>query len=85
MIGTNVRTKREAKGMTQVALAEAVESIQSTISAIENGTRQPSVSMLVRLSAALGCSADELLQSSNGDNNGGVAQDDAPVFGSVLR
>ena len=66
MIGTNVRTKREAKGMTQVALAEAVEAIQSTISAIENGTRQPSVSMLVRLAAALGCSADELLQSPNG-------------------
>lgn len=83
MIGTNVRTKREEKGMTQVALAEAVETNQSTISGIENGARQPSVSMLVRLSAALDCSADELLRTSNGDNIGGVAAGGTGVLSPV--
>lgn len=80
MIGTNVRNKREEKNMTQVELAEAVEAIQSTISGIETGARQPSVDMLVRLAVALDCTVDELLRNGGGNNGNGATLDGPPVL-----
>lgn len=79
MIGINVRTRREAASMTQVELAERIGSIQSTISGIETGEKQPSVDMLLRLAAALGCSLDDLARNGNGDNTAAaiVAVNDA--------
>ena len=66
MIGNNVRTRREAAGMTQVDLAKRVDAIQSTISGIETGERQPSVDMLLRLAWALDCSLDDLARNGSG-------------------
>lgn len=79
MIGINVRTRREAASMTQVELADRIGSIQSTISGIETGEKQPSVGMLLRLASALGCSLDDLARNGNGDNTAAaiVAVNDA--------
>ena len=44
---------RAAAGLTQAALAERIGSKQSVISAIENGSQQPTLSTLRRIARAL--------------------------------
>ena len=46
--------------MSQAELAERVGLKQSMISAIETGTKTPSLSTLMRLATVLGCTLDEL-------------------------
>src|SRR5215213_1413288 len=52
--GVALRDARIGAGMSQAALAELVGTSQATISAYENGTKQPSVATLSRLLAATG-------------------------------
>ena len=52
--GVALRGSRTAAGLSQAALAERVGTSQATISAYENGTKQPSVATLSRLLAATG-------------------------------
>ena len=52
--GVALRDSRIAAGLSQSALAERVGTSQATISAYENGTKQPSVATLSRLLAATG-------------------------------
>lgn len=52
--GVALRDSRIAAGLSQAALAERVGTSQATISAYENGTKQPSVATLSRLLAATG-------------------------------
>ena len=52
--GVALRDAREAAGLTQAQLGERVGTSQATISAYENGTKQPSVATLSRLLAAAG-------------------------------
>lgn len=52
--GVALRNARTAAGLSQAALAERVGTSQATISAYENGTKQPSVATLSRLLAAAG-------------------------------
>jgi transcriptional regulator with XRE-family HTH domain len=52
--GVALRDARIAAGLSQAALAERVGTSQATISAYENGTKQPSVATLSRLLAATG-------------------------------
>jgi transcriptional regulator with XRE-family HTH domain len=52
---------RADAGLSQSALARAVDTSQSAISQIENGERQPSFDMLRRLAKALGVSPAHLL------------------------
>lgn len=68
MVGTNVRTRREAAEMTQMELAERVGTNQSHISGIENGARQPSLDMILRIAGALRCTLDDLTLSTVGAN-----------------
>lgn len=49
-----MRDARIAAGLSQRELAERVRTSQATISAYENGTKQPSVATLSRLLAATG-------------------------------
>jgi transcriptional regulator with XRE-family HTH domain len=53
-IGTLVREKRERVGLTQVQLARRAGISQSTVSAVERGTRRPSLRLLGRVLAAFG-------------------------------
>lgn len=52
--GRTIRVARHRAGLTQAALANRVGTSQATISAYENGSKQPSVATFSRLLAALG-------------------------------
>ena len=49
-----LREARVAAGLTQAELAQRASTSQATISAYENGSKQPSVATLSRLLAATG-------------------------------
>lgn len=53
-IGATLRAARQRAGLTQSALALRALTSQATISAYENGSKQPSVATLSRLLAATG-------------------------------
>src|ERR1700730_13741978 len=52
--GKRVRQARELRGMTQVALADALGIDQTMIAHIERGTKQPASELLEALSVELG-------------------------------
>lgn len=61
MIGEEFKTRREALGLDQKALAAKLAVGQSAICRIEAGLKMPSV-MLVKLAAELfGCTTDDLI------------------------
>jgi transcriptional regulator with XRE-family HTH domain len=60
-IGRRIQTYREAAGMSQDELAEALELSTIYISTIERGVRTPSLEVFVNLANALNVSADLLL------------------------
>jgi transcriptional regulator with XRE-family HTH domain len=60
-LGSVIREGREAQRLTQRALAELAGVKASHIAYLENGFRRPSLSLLRRLSDALGLDPRELL------------------------
>lgn len=56
---------REDKGFTQKDLAEALSITVSTISHYENGTREPSIEILIQMSKILGVSVDYLIGNTD--------------------
>jgi transcriptional regulator with XRE-family HTH domain len=70
--GVALRDARVGAGLSQAELAERVGTSQATISAYENGTKQPSVATLSRLLAATGSrltvtrAAQPVLEPSSG-------------------
>ncbi|WP_394554493.1 helix-turn-helix domain-containing protein [Agromyces sp. MMS24-JH15] len=61
-LGRRIRDRRTARGLTLGELAAAIDRAPSQVSAIENGKREPRLSMLRTIALALGTSADELLR-----------------------
>ncbi|QTX03710.1 XRE family transcriptional regulator [Agromyces archimandritae] len=61
-LGRRIRERRTARGMTLGQLAAGVDRAPSQISMIENGKREPRLSMLRQIALTLGTSADELLE-----------------------
>lgn len=53
VFGTNVRNQRKARGMTQGALAEAVEVSIETVGKIERGVAAPTFATAQLIAAAL--------------------------------
>ena len=53
-----LKQARMSKGLTQVQLAELVETTQAVISYLENGRRFPTAATRDQLEAALGMSVD---------------------------
>jgi transcriptional regulator with XRE-family HTH domain len=53
-IGTLVRDRRDRAGLTQTELARRAGVSQSTVSAVERGTRRPSLRLLGKVLAAFG-------------------------------
>ncbi len=62
-LGRRIRQHRIAVGMTLEQLAAAIERAPSQVSTIENGKREPRLSMLRTIAQALGTTVDELLRS----------------------
>lgn len=60
-IGTRIKEMRKARNITQIQLAQMTGISQSSISAIEKLTNNPSAATLKLIAAALGCTVGELL------------------------
>ena len=54
-IGSEIRTAREHKGMTQSELAEAAKTTRQQIAKWEHGTQDITVKRLERIATVLGC------------------------------
>ena len=65
--GAAVRNRRRALGLSQVELAEAAGLRQSTISGIELGVDQPTLTTRLQLAAALNVGHDDLFRVDGGE------------------
>lgn len=63
-ITNNIRKFRKDHGLSQAELAEKLNVCQSMISQIENGERNPSVTLLFEMANVLGVSVDKLMQKA---------------------
>jgi transcriptional regulator with XRE-family HTH domain len=61
VFGQRLRHLRKAAGLTLVELGEKVGRAPSQLSLLENGHREPKLSLLRSLAGALGCTVDDLL------------------------
>ncbi|MCP2032333.1 putative transcriptional regulator/DNA-binding XRE family transcriptional regulator [Okibacterium sp. HSC-33S16] len=61
LLGRRIRSLRIARGMTLEQLGAAIDRAPSQVSTIENGKREPRLSMLRRIASALGTTTDNLL------------------------
>jgi transcriptional regulator with XRE-family HTH domain len=59
--GEILRAYRLEKQLTQEQLSERVDVLRSFISSLENGTRQPSLQMILKLAAALGVRPGDMI------------------------
>src|SRR5680860_225660 len=62
-LGRRIRDLRTARKMTLDALASAIDRAPSQMSMIENGKREPRLSMLRTIATALGTTVDDLLKT----------------------
>ncbi|WP_217132659.1 helix-turn-helix transcriptional regulator [Leucobacter chinensis] len=60
-LGRNIRARRKESGFTLEQLAAKIDRAPSQLSAIENGRREPKLTMIRRIAQALGTSAASLL------------------------
>lgn len=61
IVGQRIKAAREARGLTQEALAAIVDLSPTHISVIERGLKTPNLDSFVAIANALGVSADALL------------------------
>lgn len=61
-VGVNIRRLREARGLSQEALAFEAELHRTYISGVERGVRNPTVTVLAKIAQALKVSPDQLLR-----------------------
>ena len=78
IIGTNVyhfgrqlSTARRRKGLTQVELAERLNTTSRTISYYERESKNPSLEMVKQIADVLNVKPESLLDLPAGDNNNG--------------
>ncbi len=62
MFGQRLRHIRRARGLTLAELGERVGRAPSALSLLENGRREPKLSLIEALAAALSVPADELMR-----------------------
>jgi XRE family transcriptional regulator, fatty acid utilization regulator len=62
MFGQRLRHVRRARGLTLAELGQKVGRAPSVLSLLENGRREPKLSLIEALAAALAVSADELMR-----------------------
>jgi transcriptional regulator with XRE-family HTH domain len=62
LFGQRLRHLRRSRGLTLTQLGERVGRAPSVLSLLENGRREPKLSLIDALANALGVSADELLR-----------------------
>lgn len=62
-VGLNLRRLREARGLSQEELAFDAELHRTYISGVERGVRNPTVTVLAKIAAALKVTPDQLLKA----------------------
>ncbi len=60
-LGANIRKLRQAKGLTQVQMAEALGVVQQLITRYEQGVAYPSIQKLIEIGKILGVTPNQLL------------------------
>ena len=63
-LGLNVQRLRRAKGWSQEEMADRSGLHRTYISAVERGVRNPTVTVVAKLAAALGATLGDLLDTS---------------------
>jgi transcriptional regulator with XRE-family HTH domain len=63
-LGDAIRARRVAVGITQEALAQAADIERAHMSKIERGRRNVTMLNMLRIAAALGCPAAEILAAA---------------------
>ena len=67
--GKVLKELREAKGITQEALAHAIKSHATHISRLENGHKQPTLTTIFKIALHLGVKPEELITKSKSLKN----------------
>lgn len=75
-LGKAIQAQRRACGLTQEALAEAIDSSAEWISQVERGVGCPSIPMLVEIAAALGVEPAAFLQDAASSGQGPAEADE---------
>ena len=83
-LGQRIAMQRHAVGLTQAQLAEAVDVQPETVSRMENGSRSPSLGLLVRVAVALDVELHELVRLPDISNPKTLALDRLSWFASRL-
>lgn len=65
ILARNMRLARQRKGMSQEALADLAGVDRTYVSGIERQVRNPTITVVAKLAAALGCTTSDLLQASS--------------------
>jgi transcriptional regulator with XRE-family HTH domain len=65
MIGQRIRTKRHAQAITAEQLAQRAGLTLGTVSRIERGANEPTVSSLTAIARALGTTVDDLIGAAD--------------------
>ena len=60
-MGKRIAARRKALGMTQLELAEKVDTSNNHLSSIENGTAKPSIDLFIKLFEALETTPNHLM------------------------
>lgn len=60
-IGSRIRKLRKRQGYTQQDLAKKLRNANSTVAMYEQGNREPSIKVLIKLTQIFNCSFDYLL------------------------
>lgn len=76
-IGENIRIKRERKGLTQKALAEAIGSGENTVAGWEKDKNAPPGDKVIVMARFFQCSTDEILLD---EGNRDVTEDVKALF-----
>jgi len=61
MLGDNLRTIREYRGMTQIDLAERIGVTSAAVSSWETGRTEPRIGMIERMAVALNCQKSDII------------------------
>ena len=69
-MANRLRELRKAKKMTQTILAEKSQVARSVIARFETGRTEMSTKNLTRITAALGCSVDDILKEERNGKAG---------------
>ena len=69
LIGSRLKEKREASGMTQEAVAEKVDITVVYLSKIENGRVRPTLNTLSAICGVLCCDLGEILLNISTESN----------------